>query len=81
MEVQAEMFNRMCSVRSSEINIGSSECKDTNIEQDQSGALGLFNNQLWEDPDLSPSKKDYGVNIFNNSYDKSDNLMSKDCNL
>lgn len=77
MEVQAEMFNRMCSVRSSEINIGSPESKDTN--NDQSG--GLYNNQLWEDSDLDSSKRDYGVNIFNNSYDKSDNLLSKDCNL
>ncbi|XP_025414075.1 serine/threonine-protein phosphatase 6 regulatory subunit 3 isoform X2 [Sipha flava] len=78
MEMQAEMFNRMCSVRSSEMNIDSSECKDTN---NQSGALGLYNNQMWEDPDLGASKRDYGVNIFNNSYDKSSNLTSKDCNL
>lgn len=79
MEMQAEMFNRMCSVRSSEINIDSSECKDTN--NDQSGVLNLYNNQLWEDPDLGTSKRDYGVNIFNNSYDKSSNLTPKDCNL
>ncbi|KAL5244738.1 hypothetical protein ACI65C_012148 [Semiaphis heraclei] len=78
MEMQAEMFNRMCSVRSSEMSLDDEpECKDTN--DDQSGALSIFNNQLWKDS--GSSKRDYGVNIFNSSYDKSENLMSKDCNL
>ncbi|XP_029342351.1 serine/threonine-protein phosphatase 6 regulatory subunit 3 isoform X1 [Acyrthosiphon pisum] len=80
MEMQAEMFNRMCSVRSSEMIIDDEpECKNTN--NDQPGALGLFNNQLWKDSDSDSSKLDYGVNIFNSSYDKSENLVSKDCNL
>jgi len=80
MEMQAEMFNRMCSVRSSEMIIDDEpECKDTN--DDQPGALGLFNNQLWKNSDSDSSKRDYGVNIFNSSYDKSENVVSKDCNL
>lgn len=80
MEMQAEMFNRMCSVRSSEMSLDDEpECKDTN--DDQSDALSLFNNQLWKDSGSGSSKRDYGVNIFNSSYDKSENLMSKDCNL
>lgn len=79
MEMQAEMFNRMCSVRSSEMNIDESECKD--INDDQSGALGIFNNQLWKDSSLGSSKRDYGVNIFCNTYDKSDDMLSKDCNM
>lgn len=76
MEMQAEMFNRMCSVTSSEMNIDELECKDTNdiLSED----LELFNNQLWKDPGLGSSKRDYGVNIFHNSFDKSDNLLSKD---
>ncbi|KAF0758565.1 serine/threonine-protein phosphatase 6 regulatory subunit 3 isoform X1 [Aphis craccivora] len=79
MEMQAEMFNRMCSVRSSEMSmsIDDPESKETN--DDQSGALSLFNNQLWKDS--GSSKRDYGVNIFNDTYDKSENLVSKDCNL
>ncbi|XP_060854654.1 serine/threonine-protein phosphatase 6 regulatory subunit 3 isoform X1 [Rhopalosiphum padi] len=77
MEMQAEMFNRMCSVRSSEMSIDEPESKDAN--DDQSGALGLFSNQLWKDS--SSSKRDYGVNIFNDTYDKSENVVSKDCNL
>ncbi|KAE9532354.1 hypothetical protein AGLY_009977 [Aphis glycines] len=77
MEMQAEMFNRMCSVRSSEMSmsIDEPESKETNDDQ----ALGLFNNQLWKDS--GSSKRDYGVNIFNDTYDKSENLVSKDCNL
>lgn len=80
MEMQAEMFNRMCSVRSSEITIDEPECKDTN--DDQPGALGLFNNKLWKNPgdDSGTSKRDYGVNIYNSAYDKSEDLV-KDCNL
>ncbi|XP_026822188.1 serine/threonine-protein phosphatase 6 regulatory subunit 3 isoform X1 [Rhopalosiphum maidis] len=77
MEMQAEMFNRMCSVRSSEMSIDEPESKDAN--DDQSGALGLFSNQLWKDS--SSSKRDYGVNIFNDTYDKSESVVSKDCNL
>ncbi|XP_022173442.1 serine/threonine-protein phosphatase 6 regulatory subunit 3 [Myzus persicae] len=80
MEMQAEMFNRMCSVRSSEMSIEDEpECKDTN--NDQSEALSLFNNQLWKDSGSGSSKRDYGVNIFNNSYEKAENSLSKDCNL
>ncbi|XP_050055159.1 serine/threonine-protein phosphatase 6 regulatory subunit 3 isoform X1 [Aphis gossypii] len=77
MEMQAEMFNRMCSVRSSEMSmsIDEPESKETNDDQ----ALSLFNNQLWKDS--GSSKRDYGVNIFNDTYDKSENLVSKDCNL
>uniref|UniRef100_A0A2S2P3Z1 Serine/threonine-protein phosphatase 6 regulatory subunit 3 n=1 Tax=Schizaphis graminum TaxID=13262 RepID=A0A2S2P3Z1_SCHGA len=77
MEMQAEMFNRMCSVRSSEMSIDEPESKNAN--NDQSGALGLFSNQLWKDS--GSSKRDYGVNIFNDTYDKSENVVSKDCNL
>ncbi|XP_025202577.1 serine/threonine-protein phosphatase 6 regulatory subunit 3 isoform X2 [Melanaphis sacchari] len=76
MEMQAEMFNRMCSVRSSEMSIDEPESKDINDDQ---GALSLFSNQLWKDSDLS--KRDYGVNIFNDTCDKSENIVSKDCNL
>jgi len=77
MEMQAEMFNRMCSVRSSEMSIDEPASKDAN--DDQSEALSLFNNQLWKDS--GSSKRDYGVNIFNDTYDKSENVVSKDCNL
>lgn len=77
MEMQAEMFNRMCSMRSSEMNIDELECKDTNDAQSED--IELFNNQLWKDPGLSSSKRDYDINIFHN-YDKSDNLLN-DSNL
>lgn len=66
MEMQAEMFDRMCSIRSSEMSIDDMECKDTN--DDQSGDLEIFTNQLWKDP--GSSKRDYGVNIFSNISDK-----------
>lgn len=79
IKLQAEMFNHMCSVRSSEINFEEPECKE---ENDESEALGLFHNKLWKDSGLGSSKRDYGVNIFQNTSDKSDDdLMSKDCNL
>lgn len=68
----------MCSVRSSEMNVNEPECKDTD---NQSGSLGLFNNHLWKDHGLGSSKRDYGVNIFHNTYDKSDNALSDDNNL
>lgn len=73
------MFNHMCSVRSSEMNFDEPGCKEEN--DDESGALGLFHNKLWKDSDLGSSKRNYGVNIFQNTSDKSDDLMSKDCNL
>lgn len=68
MEMQAEMFNQMCSIKSSEMNINVSECKDEN--DDQLGTLELFNNQLWEDPGVGSSKTDY---MFHNTY-KSKNV-------
>lgn len=69
MEMQAEMFNQMCSIRSSEMNIDEPECKDEN--DDQSVTLGLFNNQLWKDPCLgSPIRS---TNMFHNTY-KSENV-------
>jgi len=79
MEMQAEMFNRMCSVRSSEMSMSIDEPESKETNDDQFGALGLFNNQLWKDS--GSSKRDYGVNIFNDTYDKSESLVSKDCNL
>lgn len=75
MEMQAEMFNRMCSVTSSDINFDKLECKDI---ENESETVGLFNNHVWENPDLGSSKRDYGVNIFQNSYDKSNNQLSND---
>jgi len=79
MEMQAEMFNRMCSVRSSEMNIDTIESKDENDDQSQS--LELFDSELWKDPILNSSKTDYAVDIFDNTYDKSDDISSKDSNL
>lgn len=76
--MQAEMFNHMCSVRSSEMNISELECKDSIDAQSEEE---LFNNQLWKDPGLSSSKRDYDINIFHNSYDTSDNLLLNDSNL
>lgn len=77
MEIQADMFNRMCSVRSSEMSIEEPECKD--LIDDNADALGIFNSQLWKDP--GSSKRDYGVNIFHDTYDKSESLLSKDNDL
>jgi len=69
----------MCSVRASEINFEEPECKEEN--DDESGALGLFHDKLWKDSGLGSSKRDYGVNMFQNTSDKSEDLISKDCNL
>lgn len=67
----------MCSVRSSDMNIGEPECKD--LIDDNTEDLGIFNNQLWKD--CGSSKRDYGVNIFHDTYDKSESLLSKDNDL
>ncbi|VVC26842.1 SIT4 phosphatase-associated protein family [Cinara cedri] len=69
-ESQADMFNHMCSLRSSEMNIEEPECKDAN--DDLAENVELFNNQLWKDP--CSSKRDFNV-------EKSDNFLSKDNNL
>lgn len=79
MDMQAEMFNRMCSVKSSEMSIDKSECKGENDDHSQS--LELFDNKLWKGPILDPSKNDYDVNIFHNTYDKSHNILSENSNL
>jgi len=68
----------MCSVKSSEMNFEEPECKEV---IDESGALGLFHNKLWKDSSLGSSKSDYGVHIFQNTSDESDDLVSQDCNL
>lgn len=73
--MQAVMFNRMCSVKSSEMSIDKSECKGENDDQSQS--LELFDNELWKDPILDPSKNNYD-SIFHNAFNKSHHLLSED---
>lgn len=75
MELQAEMFNRMCLVRSSEMNSEESECKEEN--DNESGASATFNDQLWKDSGLDSPKSDYGANVF----DKSENLAPTDSDM
>jgi len=75
IELQAEMFDRMCSVRSSEMILDEPEYKNSN---DESQNLESFNTQLWKDPDLGSSKRDYDIGIFHNTYDTSDDLVSKE---
>lgn len=68
------MFNHMCSIRSSEMNIEEPECKNTNDDLEEN--IELFNNQLWKDP--GSSEKDFSVET---SPDKLKNFLSKDNNL
>lgn len=79
MEVQAEMFNRMCSLRTSDMIIDKSRSKDGN--DDPSLSLEIFNNELWKDPVLDSSDENYDVNIYENTYDKSNDSLLKDSDL
>lgn len=71
------MFNRMCSVMSSEVKFKALECKNENDNQSQ--PLELFDNELWKDTALNSSNDD--GDIFNNTYDKLDDMLSTDSNL
>jgi len=79
MEMQTEMFNRMCSLRSSEMNFEEPECKEEN--DDELGASGLFNDQLWKDSGLDSPKRDYGANVFPHVFDKSENSAQSDSDM
>ncbi|XP_050539705.1 serine/threonine-protein phosphatase 6 regulatory subunit 3-B [Daktulosphaira vitifoliae] len=77
MEIQAEMFNRMCSVRSSEMTIDDIGFKDAIL----SSTFDADDNEMWKDDEDDSAKTDFNINIFQNSFNKSDDFISKENDL